>query len=201
MKSRCTRKGHSAKSSAGWDLPGVGAHLPSFLSLNTIWCPPPDEFESCDSETTQRHHPARQLIPESTIHNELVPSIYDTLNLSTTESLTDWNSQGNCQLRQAPQQDPRPVQTLRYVQEKERYLSRVAVEGLRPRQHRANTDGYRSTGSRSLHVQKKTCSNCGYPSASIRKCTFTPHSHLAPRLHPSSKSPTKPTALNPTNRI
>jgi hypothetical protein len=27
------------------------------------------------------------------------------------------------------------------------------------------------TGSRSLHVQKHTCSNCGYPSASIRKCT------------------------------
>ena len=28
-----------------------------------------------------------------------------------------------------------------------------------------------SSGSRSLHVQKKTCSNCGYPSASIRRCT------------------------------
>ncbi|CAD0029600.1 unnamed protein product, partial [Aureobasidium pullulans] len=27
----------------------------------------------------------------------------------------------------------------------------------------------RRCGSRSLHVQKHTCSNCGYPSASIRK--------------------------------
>ena len=27
-------------------------------------------------------------------------------------------------------------------------------------------------GSRSLHVQKHTCSNCGYPSKSIRKCTL-----------------------------
>jgi len=26
-------------------------------------------------------------------------------------------------------------------------------------------------GRRSLHVQKHTCANCGYPSASVRKCT------------------------------
>ncbi|KAI7223841.1 hypothetical protein KC333_g123 [Hortaea werneckii] len=28
----------------------------------------------------------------------------------------------------------------------------------------------RRCGSRSLHVQKKTCANCGYPSASVRRC-------------------------------
>lgn len=30
------------------------------------------------------------------------------------------------------------------------------------------------TGRRSLHVQKHTCANCGYPSAGIRKCTSSP---------------------------
>jgi hypothetical protein len=44
-----------------------------------------------------------------------------------------------------------------------------------------NADGGPHTGSRSLHVQKHTCSNCGYPSASIRKCTF-------PRSYTSSSA-------------
>jgi len=32
-------------------------------------------------------------------------------------------------------------------------------------------DNIIDTGSRSLHIQKHTCSNCGYPSAGIRRCT------------------------------
>ena len=34
------------------------------------------------------------------------------------------------------------------------------------------------TGRRSFHIQKSTCSSCGYPSAKIRKCTFTFYSFL-----------------------
>lgn len=30
----------------------------------------------------------------------------------------------------------------------------------------------RRCGRRSLHIQKHTCSSCGYPAAKIRKCTF-----------------------------
>ncbi|TKA26007.1 hypothetical protein B0A50_05519 [Salinomyces thailandicus] len=69
-------------------------------------------------------------------------SLTDSDNTTTTPSTFAkhrQNDEGYLQFRKAPQQDARSVQTLR------------------------------KTGSRSLHVQKKTCANCGYPSASIRK--------------------------------
>ncbi|TGZ84326.1 60S ribosomal protein L37 [Ascodesmis nigricans] len=30
----------------------------------------------------------------------------------------------------------------------------------------------RRCGRRSFHIQKSTCSSCGYPAAKVRKCTF-----------------------------
>ncbi|KAF7918473.1 uncharacterized protein EAE98_009716 [Botrytis deweyae] len=38
----------------------------------------------------------------------------------------------------------------------------------------------RRCGRRSLHIQKHTCSGCGYPAAKTRQCTFTPSIHLLP---------------------
>lgn len=68
------------------------------------------------------------------------------------------NSEGNVQLWQAPQQDARPVQTLRYARTERIGRGRNGMLIYHE-------------GRRSLHVQKHTCANCGYPSASVRKCT------------------------------
>ena|SRR5277367_1337976 len=37
--------------------------------------------------------------------------------------------------------------------------------------NRAPTNSLNYTGRRSLHIQKHTCSSCGYPAAKIRQCT------------------------------
>ncbi|OBR05762.1 Ribosomal protein L37 [Colletotrichum higginsianum IMI 349063] len=38
----------------------------------------------------------------------------------------------------------------------------------------------RRCGRRSLHIQKHTCSSCGYPSAKTRKCTFSSRRRTQP---------------------
>ncbi|KAI1484659.1 ribosomal protein L37e-domain-containing protein [Biscogniauxia mediterranea] len=40
----------------------------------------------------------------------------------------------------------------------------------------------RRCGRRSLHIQKHTCSSCGYPAAKTRKCTL-PISHYRNRAY------------------
>ena len=45
------------------------------------------------------------------------------------------------------------------------------------------------SGRRSLHIQKHTCSSCGYPAAKTRKCTFSPTSNLHPSIHPATPNP------------
>ena len=64
---------------------------------------------------------------------------------------------------------------------------------VRPPMYADTGCGHR-TGRRSLHVQKHTCSSCGYPAAKMRKCQFeaSPRkrhrpvpSHMSPALYPS----------------
>ncbi|KAI4154490.1 MAG: hypothetical protein LQ341_000342 [Variospora aurantia] len=69
------------------------------------------------------------------------------------------NSEGYLVLRQTPQQNPYPLQTLRCVNSS-CYLRLMY----------SDTEIYLSpSGRRSLHIQKHTCSSCGYPAAKIRQ--------------------------------
>lgn len=52
------------------------------------------------------------------------------------------------------------------MEEREVMERRVIQDG-------AGTDNFNFSGRRSLHIQKHTCSSCGYPAAKIRGCTFT----------------------------
>lgn len=48
-------------------------------------------------------------------------------------------------------------------------------------------------GRRSLHIQKHTCSSCGYPAAKIRQCTLSPPlKSISPLDDPSSIPPSLP---------
>ena len=43
-------------------------------------------------------------------------------------------------------------------------------------------------GRRSFHLQKSTCSSCGYPAARIRKCKIKPPRFLSSSVSPASRS-------------
>jgi hypothetical protein len=77
------------------------------------------------------------------------------------------NSEGNFKLRQAPQQDAHSVPSLRYVNEQD--IALAMGENWLEKDMGMRTNNW-TTGRRSLHIQKHTCSSCGYPSASVRKC-------------------------------
>ncbi|KAI0870228.1 hypothetical protein GGS24DRAFT_505011 [Hypoxylon argillaceum] len=93
--------------------------------------------------------------------------------------------QGNLQLRKAPQQDAHSVPSMRLVSS----IPDTAHEGdgggrdrgihidrsiVGPRLFRVIVaDGLLFPGRRSLHVQKHTCSSCGYPSAKTRKYNWS----------------------------
>ena len=75
------------------------------------------------------------------------------------------------------QQDAHLVQTLRLVQS----IPRTMRWRGRTREKEKDwiTSGgltFQLEGRRSLHIQKHTCSSCGYPAAKTRKCTFHPDS-------------------------
>ncbi|KAL5353436.1 60S ribosomal protein L37B [Pseudogymnoascus australis] len=79
------------------------------------------------------------------------------------------STEGNRIFRKTPQQVARSVQTLRSVLSGswDKGYSASDWAGLRKEFKRTGTNSM-NTGRRSLHVQKHTCSSCGYPAAKIR---------------------------------
>lgn len=97
------------------------------------------------------------------------------------------NSKGNLVLWQAPHQVAHPLPTLRYAFSFPSTAQHLSKNLPRPSLlfqivYNRNDDGNQLThafisGRRSLHIQKHTCSSCGYPAAKIRQCT----NNLLPR--------------------
>ncbi|KAH7563325.1 60s ribosomal protein l37 [Bipolaris maydis] len=88
----------------------------------------------------------------------------------TNNSVT---SEGYLQFRKAPQQDAHALQALRYVIPPWTMALDIQLLGLELLREKGatsatGTDG-KSTGRRSLHIQKHTCASCGYPAAKTRK--------------------------------
>jgi len=69
----------------------------------------------------------------------------------------------------APQQNTYAVQTLRSV---ETIPGELGGGERRDKLRAENQQTDLLAGRRSLHIQKHTCSSCGYPAAKIRQCTF-----------------------------
>lgn len=120
-------------------------------------------------------------------HNEYVilaanTQISDIPKDSTKQPVANKDhSKGNLVLWQAPHQVAHPLPTLRYAfsfpctsQNPSKNLPRPSL--LSHSAYNRNYHGNQLThaftsGRRSLHIQKHTCSSCGYPAAKIRQCT------------------------------
>ncbi|MCJ1301148.1 60S ribosomal protein L37A [Hypocenomyce scalaris] len=82
----------------------------------------------------------------------------------------DQDDEGYLVLWQAPQQDAHAVQTLRSVLtcQNDLFEQSPSKRSCLVRRAKANTH-LQPPGRRSLHIQKHTCSSCGYPAAKIRQ--------------------------------
>ncbi|MCJ1255885.1 hypothetical protein MMC24_003703 [Lignoscripta atroalba] len=120
----------------------------------------------------KRYYHYHNLSADTLIHDEYVYDRNSRVRNAWNDRLTDLsNSEGYLVLWQAPQQDTYAVQTLRLVRAlpQKDSPSDDSLNVAKVEAHKQLANAQPSSGRRSLHIQKHTCSSCGYPAAKIRQ--------------------------------